>query len=56
MGSPCGVDEERRRLTEALERFNRHHGGGLALLFHAMAWEDRPRCRPQEIINADLDT
>jgi hypothetical protein len=41
IGSPSGLQEERRQFRDAIERFNTAHGEPAGLLFAAVAW--RPR-------------
>ena len=56
VGSPRGLDDERKGFRDTLERFNRHHGQPAGVLFDPVGWEDTIGGvgRPQELINDDL--
>ena len=40
IGSPSGLDEERRRFRDALRRFNENHGQPDGVRFEPIGWED----------------
>jgi hypothetical protein len=56
IGSPRGLDEERKRFRDTLEKFNKYHGKPAGVLFDPVGWEDTIGGvgRPQELINDDL--
>ena len=56
IGSPSGLDDERRKFRVSLEKCSRHHGIEKGALFHPVGWEDTigGAGRPQELINDDL--
>jgi Domain of unknown function (DUF4062) len=56
IGSPGGLEDERRGFRDTLERFNRHHGKPAAIVFDPVGWEDTIGGvgRPQDLINDDL--
>ena len=57
IGSPSGLEDERKRFRNTLEKFNQIHGEPAGVIFHAVAWEDTLNRdgRPQEIINRDIE-
>lgn len=57
IGSPGGLQEERKRFRELLERYSKVHGEPAGVVFHPVGWEDTLGGvgRPQEIINRDLE-
>ncbi|MBF6571512.1 MAG: DUF4062 domain-containing protein [Candidatus Binataceae bacterium] len=56
IGSPGGLDKERKCFSDRLERFSNVHGEEDGVVFRAVAWEDTLSGvgRPQELINEDL--
>ena len=56
IGSPGGLEEERKKFRVALEKCSRLHGRAKGVRFHAVAWEDTIGGvgRPQALINEDL--
>src|SRR5271166_3214153 len=56
IGSPRGLDDERKGFRDTLEKFNRYHGKPAGVLFDPVGWEDTIGGvgRPQELINDDL--
>jgi hypothetical protein len=56
IGSPGGLDEERRKFRADLEKCSLLHGDGRDVRFHPVGWEDTIGGvgRPQELINEDL--
>jgi len=58
IGSPGGLEEERRAFREAIEKFNRDHADHAGAMFAPVACEDAlpGNGRPQDLINQDLMT
>ena len=56
IGSPGGLDDERRKFRADLEKCSLRHGGDRDIRFHPVSWEDTVGGigRPQELINEDL--
>ena len=56
IGSPGGLEDERRGFRDKLERFTKYHAEPHSLTFHPVGWEDTIGGvgRPQELINEDL--
>jgi tetratricopeptide (TPR) repeat protein len=56
IGSPSGLDDERKSFRTKLERFSAVHAEPQGALFHPVSWEDTVGGvgRPQELINNDL--
>ena len=55
IGSPSGLEAERRIFEKRIEAYNKSHGEPDGILFKAVGWEDTlPGVgRPQELINED---
>ncbi len=58
IGSPGGVDDERKRFGETLRSYTHSDCDRRGLHFHPVGWEDTLGGvgRPQALINADLDS
>jgi len=56
IGSPGGLNEERRRFRDVPEKFTKLHSEPNGVTFHPVGWEDTIGGvgRPQEQINEDL--
>jgi hypothetical protein len=56
IASPSGLEEERKRFREKLEKFTALHAEPLGVIFHPVGWEETVGGvgRPQELINEDL--
>ncbi len=56
IGSPGGLEEERKRFGALLEKYSKLHGEPAGVVFHPVGWEDTLGGvgRPQELINQDL--
>src|SRR5262249_11236225 len=56
IGSPGGLESERKAFRDALTRFNRNYGEPEGVVFAPVGWEDTPGGvgRPQGLINKDL--
>lgn len=56
IGSPRGLDEERKIFGSVLERYSKVHGVRQDVTFYPVAWKDTIAGvgRPQELINAEL--
>ena len=56
IGSPGGLEEERRSFKQLLDRYSIVHGGHHDVMFHPVGWEDTTAGvgRPQALINEDL--
>ncbi|CAL8973726.1 hypothetical protein RHODGE_RHODGE_02951 [Rhodoplanes serenus] len=56
IGSPGGLDEERKGFRATIDRFNEVHGNPTGVVFAAVGWEETLGGvgRPQEQINKDL--
>ena len=56
IGSPGGLDKERKLFSKTLEKFTRHHAERRGVTFHPVGWEDTIAGvgRPQALINEDL--
>ena len=56
IGSPGGLDEERKLFRETLERYTKLHAEPRSITFYPVAWEDRisGAGRPQALINQEL--
>lgn len=56
IGSPGGLEEERRSFKQLLDRYSIVHAGPHDVMFHPVGWEDTTAGvgRPQELINEDL--
>src|SRR5271156_2552693 len=56
IGSPGGLDEERRCFSSKLARYTTLHGERRGILFHPVGWEDTLSGvgRPQALINEEL--
>jgi len=56
IGSPSGLDDERKKFRHALEKCSAYHGYEKDVMFHPVGWEDTIGGvgRPQEQINEDL--
>ena len=57
IGSPGGLEEERKRFGALLEKYSKLHGEPAGVVFHPVGWEDTLGGvgRPQELINQDLE-
>ncbi len=57
IGSPGGLEDERKGFRRALEDFTTHHGEPRGVTFHPVGWEDTLSGvgRPQALINQDLE-
>jgi hypothetical protein len=55
VGSPGGLDDERKCFRNKLERFSELHAEHQSVLFHAVGWEDTVGGvgRPQALINGN---
>jgi hypothetical protein len=56
IGSPGGLDEERKGFRATIDRFNEVHGNPTGVVFAAVGWEETLGGvgRPQALINEDL--
>jgi tetratricopeptide (TPR) repeat protein len=56
IGSPSGLEEERKRFRDLLEKYTMLHGEPRGVTFQPVGWEDTIGGvgRPQELINEDL--
>ncbi len=56
IGSPGGLNEERKEFRDKLHRFTTNHAEPRDVVFHPVGWEDTLGGvgRPQELINEDL--
>jgi uncharacterized protein DUF4062 len=56
IGSPGGLEEERKRFRDLLDKYTRLHGEPKGVTFFPVGWEDTVggAGRPQAIINEDL--
>lgn len=56
IGSPGGLDDERKRFREILEKCSLYYGSTQNVRFHPVGWEDTVGGvgRPQALINEDL--
>ncbi|WP_158044157.1 DUF4062 domain-containing protein [Skermanella pratensis] len=56
IGSPGGLEEERKSFKQLLDRYSIVHAGPHDVMFHPVGWEDTTAGvgRPQELINEDL--
>ena len=56
IGSPGGLNDERKKFRDALEKCSAHHGCHKDVSFHPVGWEDTIGGigRPQTLINEDL--
>ena len=57
IGSPGGLETERKRFQGALDKVSRTHGAHHGIHFHPVGWEDtlNGAGRPQTIINAEIE-
>jgi hypothetical protein len=56
IASPSGLNEERKRFREKLDKFTAVHAEPLGVIFHPVGWEETVGGvgRPQQLINEDL--
>jgi Domain of unknown function (DUF4062) len=56
IASPSGLEEERKRFRETLERFNDIYAEPVGVIFYPVGWEQTVSGvgRPQALINEDL--
>ncbi len=57
IGSPGGLNDEREKFRDSLEKCSAHHGIHKDVQFHPVGWEDTigGAGRPQGLINEDLE-
>jgi hypothetical protein len=57
IASPSGLDQERKRFREKLDKFTALHAEPLGVIFHPVGWEETVGGvgRPQRLINEDLE-
>lgn len=57
VGSPGGVEAERRTFSKTLKHYSTVHSQPRGVIFHPVGWEDTlgGRGRPQALINQDLE-
>lgn len=56
IGSPGGLDDQRKSFRSKLEKYTARHAEHRGVLFHPVGWEDTVggAGRPQALINEDL--